>query len=189
MKRVVSLLSACMILGSASFAAAQEANSSEVMFPNFFSSGIGRSSPIPRQRVSYQSNYAPGSIVVDTRERRLYLITGPGEALRYGIGVGRDGFRWGGVHRITAKKEWPSWTPPAQMLRRRPDLPRHMPGGQENPLGARAMYLGSTLYRIHGSNEPWTIGTNVSSGCIRMRNQDVIDLYNRVNVGTKVVVL
>jgi len=188
MKRVVSVLSACMVLGSVSLASAQGANDSDVMFPNFFSSGIGRSSPIPRERVSYSSNYAPGSIVVDTRERRLYLITGPGEALRYGIGVGRDGFRWGGVHRITAKKEWPSWTPPSQMLRRRPDLPRHMPGGPENPLGARAMYLGSTLYRIHGSNEPETIGHAVSSGCFRMVNEDVIDLYNRVSVGATVYV-
>jgi lipoprotein-anchoring transpeptidase ErfK/SrfK len=188
MKRVVSLLSACMLLGSVSLATAQEGNDSDVLFPNFFSSGIGRSSPIPRQSVSYQSNYAPGSIIVDTRERRLYLITGPGEALRYGIGVGRDGFRWGGVHRITAKKEWPSWTPPSQMLARRPDLPRHMKGGPENPLGARAMYLGSTLYRIHGSNEPETIGQAVSSGCFRMVNDDVIDLYNRVSVGATVYV-
>ena len=111
-----------------------------------------------------------------------------GQALRYGIGVGRDGFRWGGVHRISAKKEWPSWTPPAQMLRRRPDLPRHMNGGVDNPLGARAMYLGSTLYRIHGSNEPETIGQAVSSGCFRMTNDDVTDLYGRVSVGTTVVV-
>jgi len=112
-----------------------------------------------------------------------------GTALRYGIGVGRPGFTWSGVKSITAKKEWPSWTPPAEMLKRRPDLPRFMEGGPENPLGARAMYLGSTLYRIHGSNEPWTIGTNVSSGCIRMRNEDVMDLYERVNVGTRVVVI
>ena len=111
-----------------------------------------------------------------------------GQALRYGIGVGRDGFRWGGVHRITAKKEWPGWTPPSQMLRRRPDLPRHMNGGIDNPLGARAMYLGSTLYRIHGSNEPETIGQAVSSGCFRMTNEDVTDLYNRVSVGTTVIV-
>ena len=104
-----------------------------------------------------------------------------GQALRYGIGVGRDGFRWGGVHRITAKKEWPSWTPPSQMLARRPDLPRHMAGGIDNPLGARAMYLGSTLYRIHGSNEPETIGQAVSSGCFRMTNDDVTDLYSRVS--------
>ena len=114
---------------------------------------------------------------------------GNGKALRYGIGVGKPGFTWSGVKTISAKKEWPDWTPPAEMLVRRPDLPRHMEGGPQNPLGARAMYLGSSLYRIHGSNEPWTIGTNVSSGCIRMRNQDVIDLYGRVNVGAKVVVI
>ena len=107
----------------------------------------------------------------------------------YGIGVGRPGFTWSGTHHITNKREWPDWTPPDEMLKRRPDLPRHMVGGPENPLGARAMYLGSTMYRIHGSNEPWTIGTQVSSGCIRMRNEDVIDLYGRVKVGTKVVVI
>ncbi|NVN88769.1 MAG: L,D-transpeptidase [Rhodopseudomonas sp.] len=157
---------------------------------NFFSgfgSG-GGTGPIPRTVVGFQSHYAPGTIVISTGERRLYLVTGNGQALRYGIGVGRDGFRWGGVHRITAKKEWPSWTPPSQMLARRPDLPRHMPGGIENPLGARAMYLGSTLYRIHGSNEPETIGQAVSSGCFRMTNDDVTDLYNRVSVGATVVV-
>jgi lipoprotein-anchoring transpeptidase ErfK/SrfK len=154
--------------------------------PNFFSPG--GASPIPRETVMYRSNYAPGTIVVNTAERRLYLVLSDGEALRYGIGVGRDGFRWGGVHRITAKKEWPSWTPPAQMVARRPDLPRHMQGGIENPLGARALYLGSTLYRIHGSNEPETIGQAVSSGCFRMTNEDVTDLYDRVRVGTTVVV-
>ena len=154
-----------------------------------FRSGVGGSSPIPRQTVSFSGQYAPGTIYINTAERRLYLVMANGQALRYGIGVGRDGFRWGGVHRISAKKEWPSWTPPSQMLRRRPDLPRHMAGGVDNPLGARAMYLGSTLYRIHGSNEPETIGQAVSSGCIRMTNEDVIDLYNRVKLGTKVVVL
>ncbi|MBH5401782.1 L,D-transpeptidase [Bradyrhizobium sp. CNPSo 4010] len=146
-------------------------------------------SPIPRTTVMYNGSYAPGTVVVNTAERRLYLVLGNGQALRYGIGVGRDGFRWGGVHKITAKKEWPDWTPPSQMLARRPDLPRHMKGGIENPLGARAMYLGSTLYRIHGSNEPETIGQAVSSGCFRMTNDDVTDLYNRVSVGTTVVVL
>ena len=140
--------------------------------PNSFSG----SSPIPRTTVNFDSNYAPGTIFINTAERRLYLVLPGGQALRYGIGVGRDGFRWGGVHRISAKKEWPSWTPPSQMLARRPDLPRHMAGGIENPLGARAMYLGSTLYRIHGSNEPETIGHAVSSGCIRMTNEDVTDL-------------
>jgi lipoprotein-anchoring transpeptidase ErfK/SrfK len=154
--------------------------------PNFF--GGGGSSPIRRTVVSFTGNYAPGTIYISTAERRLYLVLGNGQALRYGIGVGRDGFRWSGVHRITAKKEWPSWTPPAQMLRRRPDLPRHMVGGIDNPLGARAMYLGSTLYRIHGSNEPETIGQAVSSGCFRMTNEDVTDLYDRVRVGTPVIV-
>lgn len=153
----------------------------------FFGSSSG-SGPVPRTNVSFPGNFTPGTIVVNTAERRLYFVTGNGQAIRYGIGVGRDGFRWGGVHRVTAKKEWPEWTPPAQMLRRRPDLPRHMKGGEDNPLGARAMYLGSTLYRIHGSNEPETIGQAVSSGCFRMVNDDVIDLYNRVSVGATVIV-
>jgi lipoprotein-anchoring transpeptidase ErfK/SrfK len=160
--------------------------------PNFRGGGpnfsVGASSPIPRQTVSLASNYAPGTILINTAERRLYLVLANGQALRYGIGVGRDGFRWAGTHRISAKKEWPSWTPPSQMLARRPDLPRHMAGGIDNPLGARAMYLGSTLYRIHGSNEPETIGQAVSSGCFRMSNEDVTDLYSRVSIGTPVVV-
>jgi lipoprotein-anchoring transpeptidase ErfK/SrfK len=142
-----------------------------------------------KQVVEYHGKEGPGTIVVDTPNKFLFLVQGDGKALRYGIGVGRPGFTWAGVKTITAKREWPDWRPPADMLQRRPDLPRYMPGGIDNPLGARAMYLGSTLYRIHGSNEPWTIGTNVSSGCIRMRNQDVEDLYNRVKVGTKVVVI
>jgi lipoprotein-anchoring transpeptidase ErfK/SrfK len=142
-----------------------------------------------KQDVAYDGREGVGTVVIDTPNKFLYLVEGNGRALRYGIGVGRPGFTWSGVKTISAKREWPDWTPPAEMLARRPDLPRHMEGGPENPLGARAMYLGSTLYRIHGSNEPWTIGTNVSSGCIRMRNEDVIDLYGRVNVGTKVVVL
>jgi lipoprotein-anchoring transpeptidase ErfK/SrfK len=142
-----------------------------------------------KQLVDYSGKESAGTIVIDTPNKFLYLVQGDGKALRYGVGVGKPGFTWAGVKSITAKKEWPDWTPPTEMLARRPDLPRHMEGGPENPLGARAMYLGSSLYRIHGSNEPWTIGTNVSSGCIRMRNQDVIDLYGRVNVGAKVVVL
>jgi lipoprotein-anchoring transpeptidase ErfK/SrfK len=157
--------------------------------PGFFRPGMPRgSSPIPRTTVNFNAGYAPGTIYINTAERRLYLVLGNGQAIRYGIGVGRDGFRWSGTHRISAKREWPSWTPPAQMLRRRPDLPRHMPGGIDNPLGARAMYLGSTLYRIHGSNEPETIGQAVSSGCFRMTNEDVTDLYNRVRVGSTVIV-
>lgn len=142
-----------------------------------------------KQVVEYDGRHAPGTLVIDTPNKFLYLVQGGGRALRYGIGVGKPGFEWSGVKTISAKKEWPAWTPPPEMLKRRPDLPRHMEGGPENPLGARAMYLGSTLYRIHGSNEPWTIGTAVSSGCIRMRNEDVIDLYGRVNVGTKVIVI
>jgi len=142
-----------------------------------------------KQIVDYSGKESPGTIVVDTSNKFLYLVQGNGKAMRYGIGVGRPGFTWSGIKQISAKKEWPDWTPPSEMLVRRPDLPRHMEGGPQNPLGARAMYLGSSLYRIHGSNEPWTIGTNVSSGCIRMRNEDVIDLYGRVNVGTKVVVI
>ncbi|MCC8942521.1 putative L,D-transpeptidase ErfK/SrfK [Bradyrhizobium ivorense] len=142
-----------------------------------------------KQTVEYHGKEGAGTIVVDTPNKFLYLVQGDGRALRYGIGVGRPGFTWAGTKTISAKKEWPAWTPPPEMLARRPDLPRHMEGGPENPLGARAMYLGSSLYRIHGSNEPWTIGTNVSSGCIRMRNEDVIDLYGRVNVGAKVVVM
>ncbi len=142
-----------------------------------------------KQLVDYHGKESPGTIVVDTPNKFLFLVQGDGKALRYGIGVGRPGFTWSGVKTISAKKEWPDWTPPPEMLARRPDLPRHMEGGPQNPLGARAMYLGSSLYRIHGSNEPWTIGTNVSSGCIRMRNEDVIDLYGRVNVGARVVVI
>jgi lipoprotein-anchoring transpeptidase ErfK/SrfK len=142
-----------------------------------------------KQMVEYHGKESAGTIVVDTPNKFLFLVQGDGKAMRYGIGVGRPGFTWSGVKTISAKKEWPAWTPPAEMLARRPDLPRHMEGGPQNPLGARAMYLGSTLYRIHGSNEPWTIGTNVSSGCIRMRNKDVIDLYGRVGVGAKVIVI
>jgi lipoprotein-anchoring transpeptidase ErfK/SrfK len=141
------------------------------------------------QTVSYDGHEPAGTIIVDTPRRFLFLVEGDGKARRYGIGVGKPGFAWAGSKTITRKAEWPDWTPPAEMLQRRPELPRHMAGGPENPLGARAMYLGSTLYRIHGSNEPWTIGTAVSSGCIRMRNEDVIDLYGRVKVGTKVVVI
>jgi lipoprotein-anchoring transpeptidase ErfK/SrfK len=142
-----------------------------------------------KQVVEYHGREGPGTIVIDTPNKFLFLVQGDGKALRYGVGVGRPGFTWSGVKTVSAKKEWPAWTPPPEMLARRPDLPRHMEGGPQNPLGARAMYLGSSLYRIHGSNEPWTIGTNVSSGCIRMRNEDVIDLYGRVGVGARVVVI
>ena len=139
--------------------------------------------------VPYPSAEKAGTIVIDTDARHLYLIMGGGQALRYGVGVGRPGFEWAGVRHVTRMAEWPDWTPPPEMLKRKPELPRHMDGGPNNPLGARALYLGSTLYRIHGSNEPWTIGHAVSSGCIRMRNEDVTDLYERVSVGTKVIVI
>ena len=142
-----------------------------------------------RQEVSYNGPHAPGTIVIDTPSKHLYLVQGNGRALRYGIGVGRPGFEWAGVKSITRKAEWPDWTPPSQMLKRRPDLPRFMAGGPDNPMGARAMYLGSSLYRIHGTNEPHTIGQAVSSGCIRMTNDDVTDLYTRVRVGMRVIVI
>jgi lipoprotein-anchoring transpeptidase ErfK/SrfK len=148
-----------------------------------------RMSPIARQLVAYSGRERAGTIIVNSPQRRLYFVLGDGTAIRYGIGVGRPGFEWGGVKRISRKAEWPAWTPPAQMLRRRPDLPRFMAGGPSNPLGARALYLGSSLFRIHGSNEPQTIGQAVSSGCIRMTNGDVTDLYKRVRVGTKVVII
>ena len=146
-------------------------------------------SPIPREIVSFRTGERPGTIVIDTQSRRLYLIMEDGKAMRYGVGVGRPGFEWGGTKSVTRKAEWPDWRPPAEMIQRQPYLPRFMPGGPQNPLGARALYLGSSLYRIHGSNEPHTIGQAVSSGCIRMTNADVIDLYERVKVGAKVVVL
>jgi lipoprotein-anchoring transpeptidase ErfK/SrfK len=151
--------------------------------------GRAKASPIARQEVEYAGKQRPGTIVVDTNERRLYLVLPGGRAMKYGVGVGRPGFEWGGTKTITRKSEWPDWRPPAEMRKRRPDLPEFMAGGPQNPLGARAMYLGSSLYRIHGSNEPETIGQAVSSGCIRMMNDDVIDLYSRVKVGTRVVVV
>jgi lipoprotein-anchoring transpeptidase ErfK/SrfK len=142
-----------------------------------------------RQVVDYDGRHGPGTIVIDTPNKFLYLVQAGGKALRYGIGVGRPGFEWAGMKTVSMKREWPDWRPPAEMLKRRPDLPRYMAGGPANPLGARALYLGSSLYRIHGTNEPWTIGEAVSSGCIRMMNEDVTDLYERTRVGTKVLVI
>ena len=142
-----------------------------------------------RQPVFYRTSEAPGTIVIDTSRRFLYLIAPNNVALRYGVGVGRDGFQWNGLLKVTRKAEWPDWTPPPEMIARQPYLPRFMAGGPGNPLGARAMYLGGTIYRIHGTNNPSTIGQRVSSGCIRLTNEDVADLYSRVNVGTRVVVL
>jgi lipoprotein-anchoring transpeptidase ErfK/SrfK len=144
---------------------------------------------LKRQVVSYVTREAPGTVVIDTPNTYLYYVLGGGQAIRYGIGGGRDGFTWSGVQSVTRKAEWPDWTPPPEMIARQPYLPRQMAGGPGNPLGARAMYLGGTVYRIHGTNAPQTIGTRVSSGCIRLTNEDVSDLYSRVNVGTRVVVL
>lgn len=154
---------------------------------------VSATSPVPRQLVSYNGKYGAGTVVINTSERRLYYVLPGGKAIRYGVGVGRNGFQWNGSHRISRKAEWPGWTPPAQMRAREAAkgrrLPAYMPGGLNNPLGARALYLGSTLYRIHGSNEPWTIGMAVSSGCFRMTNEDITHLYSQVSVGTRVVVL
>ena len=174
-----------------SIAARASADISIFAYPPSSATSDGRplAAPIPRETVSYNGPYAPGSIVINTAERRLYFILPDHQALRYGVGVGRPGFTWAGMSHIANKREWPDWTPPAQMLKRRPDLPRHMEGGIDNPLGARAMYIAGTLYRIHGSNEPDTIGQAVSSGCIRMTNDDVTDLYNRAKIGATVVVM
>lgn len=191
-RHVATVAAITALLGSFSLAQAQSdpemllGGASKKGVYNIFGldgTGLGRTS------VSYPSKYAPGTIVVDTKARWLYLIEGNGSALRYGIGVGRAGFQWKGTHKITAKKENPSWTPPPEMIARQPDVPRHMKGGDpENPLGTHAMYLGSTLYRIHGSPDANSVGEAESSGCFRMRNTDVADLYERVPVGTTVVV-
>ena len=142
-----------------------------------------------RRVVNYATSERPGTIVIDKSAKYLYLVQPGGKAIRYGVGVGRPGFQWRGTYNITRKAEWPGWTPPAEMKQRQPWLPDHMEGGPANPLGARAMYIGSTLYRIHGTNEPWMIGQEISSGCIRLRNEDVIHLYNQVKVGAKVTVI
>jgi lipoprotein-anchoring transpeptidase ErfK/SrfK len=148
----------------------------------------GGKSPVKREVIDYDGPYKANTIIIDTAERRLYYVMEEGKALKYGVGVGREGFQWAGVNRISRKAEWPGWTPPPAMRKRQPDLPTYMEGGINNPLGARALYIGSTIYRIHGSNEPWTIGQAVSSGCIRMTNDDVTHLYERVKVGTRVIV-
>jgi lipoprotein-anchoring transpeptidase ErfK/SrfK len=191
--RRIALLSAGLIAGfilSSAPAAFAMPSGYASQFPAMVGGGERPlASPIPRQTVAYSGPYAPGTIVISTSERRLYFVLPGGQALKYGVGVGRPGFTWAGASYVANKREWPDWTPPAQMLLRRPDLPRHMVGGIDNPLGARALYIAGTLYRIHGSNEPDTIGQAVSSGCIRMTNDDVVDLYGRASVGARVVVL
>jgi lipoprotein-anchoring transpeptidase ErfK/SrfK len=186
--RRVSLLAAFLIFRAAPQAAAFDNPLDRGPLADFLT--VFREQPIPSRTVIWtHPDYKKGTVVVSTKERRLYYVLGDGKAIEYGVGVGREGFTWSGVKTITAKRQWPDWRPPPQMLKRRPDLPRHMTGGIDNPLGARALYLGSSQYRIHGSNEPDTIGAAVSSGCIRMTNRDVMDLYGRVKVGAKVVVL
>jgi len=168
----------------------------QILFPPSpnYQNGKYRSdkSPIPRKVVRFDEGYPEGTIVIDTSERRLYHVMSNGKAMRYGVGVGRDGFTWSGTHKVSRKEEWPGWTPPEVMRKREAAkghiLPAYMPGGPNNPLGARAMYIGSTIYRIHGTNQPWTIGQAMSSGCIRMANDDVRHLYGQVDIGTRVVV-
>jgi len=143
---------------------------------------------IPHEEVDYPSTRPAGTIIVNTSQRRLYYLLGGGRAIRYGIAVGMEGYGWSGVSTVAAKREWPDWTPTPDILRRFPNVPHHMIGGRDNPLGARALYLGDTLYRIHGTNEPWKLGGNVSSGCIRLSNDDIIDLYNRTRIGATVIV-
>jgi len=189
-----ALIAAAMLMGATGLAQAQADNErAQMLFGgapraknyNFF--GFG-GSDATRSRVSYSGAERPGTIVINTAERKLYLVQEAGNALRYSIGVGRAGFQWKGTHTVSAKKEWPTWTPPPQMRARQRGLPAQMAGGEDNPLGARAMYLGSTLYRIHGSNDPDSIGQAESSGCFRMTNDDVKDLYGRVAIGSTVIV-
>ena len=186
---LVVVVAALLAFTSTAPVTAREYNEETHMWSDQVAGGGGKKgSSIKKEVVEYSTKYKPGTIVVETSERRLYLVLPDGKAMKYGIGVGRDGFRWSGQHRITRTAEWPGWTPPAAMRKRVPDLPAYMPGGPNNPLGARALYIGSTLYRIHGTSEPWTIGQAVSSGCIRLTNDDITDLYERVKVGALVVV-
>lgn len=204
MKRLISsaFLALCLMMPAAVQAQPAGQSSAEsksllqILFPpskNYNKYRRSDKSPIKRKVISFKENHAKGTIIIDTSDRRLYHVTGKGKAMVYGIGVGRDGFTWQGKNRITRKAEWPGWTPP-QVMRDRVKrqegrvLPAYMKGGPDNPLGARAMYIGSTIYRIHGTNQPWTIGKAMSSGCIRMANEDVEHLYDQVNVGTRVVV-
>lgn len=195
MRKIIGLLAGLAVAATVGTAQAQQVkrfyDPSSGKFEEVLAAPSKRmtQSPVKREVVDYAGPHGKGTIVVNTTERRLYYILGDGKALRYGIGVGRPGFTWSGTHRITRKAEWPGWTPPPAMRKRQPNLPYHMPGGPDNPLGARAMYIGSTIYRIHGTAEPWTIGQAVSSGCIRMTNEDVAHLYEQVGVGTRVVVV
>jgi len=177
------------LLAAAIFPAAAEEvrNPAPVEIPTLFGTLIIGTN-FPREVVNFTENQAAGTIIVNTKQRRLYYVLGNGKAVRYAIAVGKEGYSWSGTSTVSSKREWPDWSPPPEMRARRPDLPVHMAGGPNNPLGARALYLGDTLYRIHGTNEPWYMGTARSSGCIRMTNDDVIDLYNRTKIGATVIV-
>jgi lipoprotein-anchoring transpeptidase ErfK/SrfK len=181
--RLLAVMAAALFLSFTAQAMAQ----GQVKF-NFSAQSWAMDAKFKRTEVNFETDEKPGTILIRTSQKHLYLVLPEGRAMRYGIGVGRDGFRWSGVERVTRKAEWPGWTPPPEMRQREPHLPAFMKGGPDNPLGARALYLGSTIYRIHGTAQPWTIGMNVSSGCIRLQNEDVIDLYERVKVGAKVII-
>jgi lipoprotein-anchoring transpeptidase ErfK/SrfK len=186
---------AALWFGSAGAAPVTSSHGNNFAAPSQSATGIdasidaGLAPDLQRQVVNYPTNAAPSTVVIDIAHTYLYYVLGDGKAMRYGIGVGREGFKWSGTEAVTRKAEWPDWTPPQEMIARQPYLPRWMAGGESNPLGARAIYLGNTMYRIHGTNMPETIGHDVSSGCIRLLNEDIVDLYSRVNVGTKIVVL
>src|SRR6516225_2482319 len=185
-----AIAAATAVLPSALVSAAQQEEMNVQDQPGYVPSAEEEqlSGAYEKQEVFFRTTEASGTIIIDTQNRFLYLVQGDNRALRYGIGVGREGFQWSGLQKIARKLEWPDWRPPPEMIERQPYLPRFMAGGPGNPLGARAMYLGATVYRVHGTNQPQTIGHAVSSGCFRLVNDDVIDLYGRVPVGTKVIV-
>jgi len=163
-------------------------NREPIEIPTIFGTKLIIGTNYPKEIVSFSEKHAPGTIIISTSQRRLYYVLGDGKAIRYAIAVGKEGYAWAGTNTVSSKREWPDWTPTAEMRKRDPKLPVHMAGGPNNPLGARALYLGNTLYRVHGTNEPWYMGTARSSGCIRMTNEDVIDLYNRTKIGATVIV-
>ena len=189
--KFVSLFGVSLWIGSADAApvSASYPTNSSALLESVMPADAALAPDLQRQVVIYPAQAAAGTVIIDTAHTYLYYVLGDGRAIRYGIGVGREGFTWSGTQAVTRKAEWPDWTPPQEMIARQPYLPRWMAGGEGNPLGARAIYLGSTMYRIHGTNAPETIGHDVSSGCIRMLNADVTDLYSRVDVGTKIIVL
>jgi lipoprotein-anchoring transpeptidase ErfK/SrfK len=196
MPTVMRSLAVALVLAGTTFATAQSNRAVTVQETMQIDEQPGREADsdeqLPavyrRQMVFFRTTEAPGTVIIHTSDHFLYVVQGNNRAIRYGIGVGRDGFQWEGLLRITRKSEWPDWTPPPEMIQRQPYLPRWMAGGPGNPLGARALYLGNTVYRIHGTNQPQTIGQSISSGCFRLANSEIIDLYERIPVGTKVIV-